>query len=291
MNKTGNTNRVGFVALMGVILGMGILFGGCGQQPETETVAPSPAAATPTPVATTPAAETPETPAQEVEATEPFATSATQVLEAPAQTPVSADPLALTVDNIGSVEDVFRWAALKAKYEASGQQDISIESVLATKEKLLLPKESVIGTIGDVLDLAAFDWRVQDEEADTSEGVKVTSVARWLFRCSKSASIEAGQKALLVLRFRVDKAHERYFAESSHPSYFDVSVTPAPSVAEWEAGGYYLVERHVTAPVVPYQMSTFFSVLGADGKYVKRLGGDKEGLVELGWKVCLPEEG
>lgn len=255
MNETRRTNRLGMVTLLGIILGVGILFAGCDKAPQDER--------------------------------KPATKGETKTKATEASPPESNDqPSETLVEEIAATDNFFKWFEIRTKYRESGERNEETEAALAAKEHEL-HNEGVLGTMDGSLELVAFDWQIQDE--NTGEGEKAKFLAKWLFYTKKQVNLDANQAAKLILRFHVDKSHEAYFSESSHPHWFNASIMPTPAVTEWEAGTYHLVERPVTAVLVPYRQETFFSVLTTEEQYVLRLGGKTEGVIDLGWRNGLLE--
>lgn len=279
MNKTRHTSRLGMVALLGVILGMGTLVAGCNEPGETAKK-PATKVETDAPVGAAPAVKTPNKPAAGEEAKDPRA-----------QTPEAGEPLEVSVDGIAAANDFFKWFELRTKYRVTGERNEEIEAALANKEQELLEKEPA-QAFNDSLEIVAFNWRLQNEDSDASNNA--TFLVSCLFHKTGAINFETDHRVLLYLRGIPDKSHVRHFkSETSRTDgFFGFYFTFDPSIDEWDKGEYYLMIYKTNRPVpnVPYRMQISFSKQEKqeDGtwQYAGRFG-DRIGIP--GWRVDLGE--
>ena len=259
------------VALLGMILGVGILFAGCDKPPETPQDEKTPATKVET-----------EVPAK-TETKEP---SVMGTPSAEADVPVLSQ--GLTVIDIASAEDWFAWYELRDEYRKSATSSKQTEQAFENREKELR-KATPTKAFNELLELVAFDWRMQSE--DPGEGNNATFLASWLFHKKGDINLEPDHQVSLILRGRPDKSHRNYLPreQDRSNSYFELTYALKPSIDVWEKGEYHLFTKRTyrQLPNIPYKMRTFFSEVRKkeDGSwgYVRPYG-DR---LDMGWYVDL----
>lgn len=271
--KTRRPNRFGTLALLGVILGVGTLFAGCGKPDETGKK-PATQIGTKVPVNAAPEQKSPDKPASDPRA----------------QTPESGERPESPVDRIVKVDNFFRWFEIRTKYRETGEQNVDVEAALSKKEQELLEKQPA-QKISDSLEFVAFDWKVKSVNPDDAKSV--TFQASWLFHTKGSIILEPDHVVSLILRGRPDKSHLNYLPRERDRKngYFEFSYDLNPSIDTWEKGEYHLVSYRAYRPLpnIPYRIQTFFS------ERKKKEDGTTEGLggygdrIVPGWYVDLGE--
>ena len=280
LNRKRYTIGLGSAAFLNVILLGGIVFTGCDKvaQDEMEPV---------TKVEKRESADSlePEK-ALEEEAEKVEGTQTTVVEEVEA--PESGNSL---LSEIALADSLMKWFKIRTKYRETGEQNRHIEAALSKKEQELLENE-LAAPINDLLELVAFDWKMNGEEPRDDR--RATFLVSWLFRTRGAIGFAPGHKVQLVLCGRPDRSHARHFMTetSRKKSYFEFTWDLLPSIVTWDKGEYYLVTKKTYRPVpnVPYRMTTFFSEVKKkeDGKWVY-LGPYGARILIPGWRVDLRE--
>ncbi len=149
MNKTRCTNRLGTVALVGVVLGAGILFTGCANAPEGEGK-----------------------PVSKVET------------KAPPAGAVSTDEAPAILEEVEASEDLFTLHDLEEAYEKNEKKSDKVIDALAKQRDKLVAKHERQSAIDDYLDFVTFEFKKIEGEKHLLRWyfiVKADNTTAWTF--------------------------------------------------------------------------------------------------------------
>ena len=273
MNKIRHTNRQGIVALLGVILGVGILSAGCDKQLDAAKEPTKPVTAK---KAVTKAPAVRGTPVKTEEA--PPAPS-----EAPASamsTPVPTQPLpfprASEADVLAAIEasaDPFQLHALQEEYKQREEQSEVGDQAFASKWKSLTngmkPQTLIEG-----LDFLAVNTKATGDKEYT-----------FSFLFPPTANLPADHR-LLVLAF-VLPSNAPYLPEAHQKDLYSPWTGPLKHdpTSQWKPGEYRVVHLKKKIELIPYNLRLYLQTINEEGK-MARVG---EELV-LGWQWDVLDE-
>ena len=264
MNKTSPTNRLGMVALLCLMLGVGILFVGCGQAQQVEkkavtkveTKAPVPAKAAP---AVPPEKQQPE----KTETKQPTTT-------------VAAPGPASALSEIGGCEDLIKLQEKVDKMVASGPIPPDISAKIDEKRKSLRATTKVY-KVSDALDLLECQWKNVDTD---------NYQFQWLFEVKSPI----GHNCLIYVNARVDNSHA-HLVKKDHGYLRDgllnwtLEIQNCPPSSEWKTGDYILAtSRLIPGKRIPYNI--YFNLFYTDKSGNNEQYGE---FVKLGWVADLGE--